>query len=186
MYDIMWLNFWTKSNSHLSFRYSRISKPSANLYITSTAVFVAEGVKLGISVIMCFVIDCNQSIREFRNMLKLEFVDESKEFFKLFIPSGLYVIQNNLLYIATSNLPADVYQVLYQMKVITTAFFSVVMLNRKISVAQWSSVATLAIGDLRVWLTVSHCIVIILILHIVFHWWHLCVCTYFAYFCGLL
>ena len=99
---------------------------------------------------MCFVIDCNQSVREFRNMLKLEFVDESKEFFKLFIPSGLYVIQNNLLYIATSNLPADVYQVLYQMKVITTAFFSVVMLNRKISVAQWSSVATLAIGDLRV------------------------------------
>ena len=99
---------------------------------------------------MCFVIDCNQSIREFRNMLKLEFVDESKEFFKLFIPSGLYVIQNNLLYIATSNLPADVYQVLYQMKVITTAFFSVVMLNRKISVAQWSYVATLAIGDLRV------------------------------------
>ena len=77
-------------------------------------------------------------------LIKKEFVEGWRDFLKLFVPSGLYVLQNNLLYIATSNLPADIFQILSQMKVITTAFFSVTMLSRKLSVTQWFSVVSLA------------------------------------------
>lgn len=47
-----------------------------------------------------------------------------KDLAKVAVPSFLYVIQNNLQYIAISNLPAEVYQILYQLKILATAFFS--------------------------------------------------------------
>ena len=36
------------------------------------------------------------------------------ETLKLLVPAGLYTAQNNFLYLAISNLPAAVYQVVYQ------------------------------------------------------------------------
>ncbi|KAH8064442.1 pyrimidine nucleotide-sugar transmembrane transporter [Aureococcus anophagefferens] len=53
---------------------------------------------------------------------------------------------NNLQYVAASNLEPAVFQVLYQMKVLTTAFFSVVLLKRELKPAQWSAIALLAAG----------------------------------------
>mmetsp|Transcript_14721 Transcript_14721/g.14819 ORF Transcript_14721/g.14819 Transcript_14721/m.14819 type:complete len:148 (-) Transcript_14721:27-470(-) len=120
----------------LMMRYSRIVAPASESYITSTAVVTAEFMKLVISAILCFQFDCKWSITDFISLIRREFVDGWREFLKLFVPSGLYVLQNNLQYIAASNLPADVYQVLAQMKVITTAVFSVVMLSRKLSSTQ--------------------------------------------------
>jgi UDP-sugar transporter A1/2/3 len=51
------------------------------------------------------------------------------EILKVSVPSFLYVVQNNLLYLALSNLDAATYQVCYQMKILTTALFSVTMLK---------------------------------------------------------
>lgn len=65
---------------------------------------------------------------------------------KISIPSGLYVIQNNLQYIAVSNLPASLYQVLSQMKIVTTAIFSVIMLSKKLTSLQWCAVFSLTCG----------------------------------------
>lgn len=107
----------------LFMRYSRISAPVENMYITSTAVVTSEFIKLVISTILSLLYDCNLSVSEFQKMVKKEFVEGWRDFLKLFVPSGLYVIQNNLQYIAASNLPADLFQVLCQMKIITTAFF---------------------------------------------------------------
>ena len=117
-----------------------------NVYISSTAVVSAEAVKLLISIFLCYHHDCNMQIKDLFKLLRKEFVDGWSDFLKLFVPSGLYVLQNNLLFIATSNLPADVYQVLSQMKVITTAIFSVTMLSRRLSLIQWLSVISLALG----------------------------------------
>lgn len=58
----------------------------------------------------------------------------------------LSVIQNNLQYVAASNLEAATFQVTYQMKILTTAAFSVFMLRKKLSASQWLSLFFLAIG----------------------------------------
>ena len=56
------------------------------------------------------------------------------------------VIQNNLQYVAASNLDAAIFQVTYQMKILTTAGFSVLLLRKKLSSSQWLALFFLAIG----------------------------------------
>ena len=68
------------------------------------------------------------------------------ETLKLLIPSGLYTLQNNLLFIALSNLDAATYQVTYQLKILTTAVFSVIMLGKKLDMYKWVSLVILTIG----------------------------------------
>ncbi|KAJ9121456.1 hypothetical protein QFC22_002072 [Naganishia vaughanmartiniae] len=70
----------------------------------------------------------------------------SRDCWKLSIPAILYVIQNNLQYVAASNLDVATFQVTYQMKILTTAFFSVLLLGKRLSTAKWMSLLLLAIG----------------------------------------
>ncbi len=79
-------------------------------------------------------------------MMNEEFVKKWRELVLLAVPSGLYVIQNNLQYVATSNLPAEVFQVLANLKIVTTAILSVLMLNRVLTVNQWIAIACLTAG----------------------------------------
>jgi len=65
---------------------------------------------------------------------------------KLSVPAILYVIQNNLLFLALSRLDAATYQVTYQLKILTTAFFSVTMLRRNLSCTKWIALILLTIG----------------------------------------
>ena len=57
------------------------------------------------------------------------------EIVKVSVPSFLYVVQNNLLYLALTNLDAATYQVCYQLKILTTALFSVTMLKVSLDLA---------------------------------------------------
>jgi UDP-sugar transporter A1/2/3 len=59
---------------------------------------------------------------------------------------GAIVIQNNLQYVAATNLEAATFQVTYQMKILTTAAFSVMLLRKKLSSTQWVSLLFLALG----------------------------------------
>ncbi|KAG8924395.1 hypothetical protein FRC01_011569 [Tulasnella sp. 417] len=70
----------------------------------------------------------------------------SADCWKLSIPAILYVIQNNLQFVAASNLDVATFQVTYQMKILTTAGFSVLMLRKKLSTVKWLSLLGLAIG----------------------------------------
>ncbi len=56
------------------------------------------------------------------------------------------VIQNNLQYVAASNLEAATFQVSYQMKILTTAAFSVLLLRKRLLSTQWIALLFLAIG----------------------------------------
>lgn len=65
---------------------------------------------------------------------------------QLAVPSLLYTLQNTLQYMAMAELSAPMYQVLYQMKIVTTTIFSVLLLARRMTLLQWSSVALLTTG----------------------------------------
>lgn len=62
------------------------------------------------------------------------------------MPCGLYTAQNNLLFIALSNLPAAEYQLIYQLKILSTALLSKIILGRALSVLKWLSLLILTGG----------------------------------------
>ena len=78
-----------------------------------------------------------------RNVSASTFTSES---WKLAVPAVLYTIQNSLQYVAVSNLDAATFQVTYQLKILTTAIFSVLMLGRVLSPRKWLSLLLLLIG----------------------------------------
>lgn len=127
-------------------RYSRISSAPEDRYIASTAVVLAEMIKLLISVGVCYGMECNFHWDTFYHVFQKETTEGLPDALKLLVPSGLYVLQNNLQYIASSNLPAAVLQVLQQMKIITTAILSEAILGKTHSLAQRLSVFALAGG----------------------------------------
>lgn len=110
----------------LLMRYSRTVHDSEQpLYLASTAVFIMEVMKL---VICCGVIAYQSGGRLFSE-LNTHVIHSPVEMLKLSVPSFLYTVQNNLLYLALTNLDAATYQVCYQLKILTTAVFSMVLLQ---------------------------------------------------------
>lgn len=123
-----------------------ISANPSDRYIASTAVVFAEVLKLIISVICTYYFDAEKNWMATYDILHQECVVNYQDFLKLTVPAVLYTIQNSLQYFSMSCLSAPVFQVLSQAKIITTAFFSVLLLSKKLSNLQWISVLSLAIG----------------------------------------
>jgi drug/metabolite transporter (DMT)-like permease len=131
----------------VTMRYTFIlSSSTHDKYITSTAVIMAELIKLSISLLACFVSDCHGSYQKLINLFYKEFVANKSDFLKLMVPSILYIIQNSLQYFSMQCLSAPVFQVLYQMKIITTAMFSVLILSKHLTSIQWISILALTLG----------------------------------------
>ncbi|XP_059698477.1 CMP-sialic acid transporter isoform X2 [Haemorhous mexicanus] len=78
--------------------------------------------------------------------LKENVFGSPKELLKLSVPSVVYALQNNMAFVALSNLDAAVYQVTYQLKIPCTALCTVLMLSRTLSKLQWFSVFMLCGG----------------------------------------
>merc|ERR1711937_826779 len=112
------------------------------MYLASTAVFVMELMKLAI----CCCVVAYQSNNSLASELNTHVLQAPTEMAKLSIPSFMYTIQNNLLYFALSNLDAATYQVCYQLKILTTAVFSMILLQRKFSAKKWAALILLTVG----------------------------------------
>ncbi len=65
---------------------------------------------------------------------------------KLAVPAGLYFLQNSALQIASANLPAAVFQVLYQGKTLVVAICSVLLLRKVLTRAKWLALLVMALG----------------------------------------
>ncbi|KAI5610450.1 UDP-N-acetylglucosamine transporter, partial [Silurus asotus] len=129
----------------LTMRYSRTLQADGPRYLASSAVVLAELLKI----LTCICLVCKEhsySVRALSSVLRQEIIHKPLETLKLAIPSGIYTLQNNLLYVALSNLDAATYQVTYQLKILTTALFSVSMLGRRLGLYQWLSLIILMTG----------------------------------------
>uniref|UniRef100_A0A9R1SCE4 Solute carrier family 35 member A1 n=2 Tax=Cyprinus carpio TaxID=7962 RepID=A0A9R1SCE4_CYPCA len=119
----------------VALRYTRTV--SSDLYFSTTAVCVTEIIKLLLSLGMLCVCVCVLVSHIFKSPVEL---------LKLSVPSVVYAIQNNMAFVALSNLDAAVYQVTYQLKIPCTALCTVLMLSRSLSRLQWFSVFMLCGG----------------------------------------
>ena len=88
----------------------------------------------------------------FNNLSNAIFAGDS---WKLAIPASLYVVQNSLQYVAISNLDTATYQVTYQLKILPTAIFSILILKRNLSLRKWLAMGLLMIGVAIVSIPVS-------------------------------
>ncbi|XP_078504319.1 CMP-sialic acid transporter isoform X2 [Lissotriton helveticus] len=126
----------------VALRYTRTVE--TELYFSSTAVCVMEVIKLFISVSI-LARETGSPGRLFSS-LKEHIIDNPKEVLKLSVPSLVYAVQNNMAFLALSNLDAAIYQVTYQLKIPCTALCMVLMLQRSLNRLQWFSIFMLCGG----------------------------------------
>jgi len=114
-----------------------------DMYFASTAVVTCEVLKLLVSFFLLMKDEAGKSLPEI--MRKKVFADPY-DMMRLSVPAGLYTVQNNLAYYAMGHLDAATYQLLYQLKILTTALFSVLLLKKTLSARQWASLTVLCAG----------------------------------------
>ena len=142
----------------LTMRYSRIL-PGPR-YLSSTAVVVSEILKCTI----CIGVHLHQQYTKPRDtelgtlsedevsssygicQLCSDIFSAKSGFFKLLVPAVLYTLQNNLQFVAASNLDAATFQVTYQCKILTTALFAVILLGQSLTLVKWLSLLILTAG----------------------------------------
>lgn len=143
-------------------RYSRIL-PGPQ-YLSSTAVVLSEVIKC----LICLAVHLRdqQSVRHYSELptlsddaspshssssytirqLVTDLFSVKSGFLKLLVPAILYTLQNNLQFVAASNLDAATFQVTYQCKILTTALFAVLMLGQSLSAKKWLALFVLTAG----------------------------------------
>ncbi|GAA5925278.1 hypothetical protein JCM1841_001919 [Sporobolomyces salmonicolor] len=140
----------------LTTRYSRSpADSSVAVYCPAVAVFSAEIIKASISLSMLVwerrrVAKGKEGkggvLSQASRALAGLFAHQKLEMLKLAVPAALYALQNTLLYTALSNLDAATYQTTYQLKLLTTAIFSILFFRRSLSWVKWFSLFLLTVG----------------------------------------
>lgn len=118
-------------------------------YLTSTAVFLNEVIKLAISLTMALY-DVSKTAPPSMPATSLFFSLTSTVFtgdsWKLAIPAALGVLSNTLQYIALSNMRAATFQVTLQLQFLTAAIFGLVVLRRSIPARKLALLLVLVVG----------------------------------------
>ncbi|MCJ1314577.1 hypothetical protein MMC25_008259 [Agyrium rufum] len=118
-------------------------------YFASTAVFLAEALKLGVCLTASlYEISRTTSPNQPATALFTTLTSAvlTKDSWKLAIPATLYTLQNSLQFVAISNLDAATMQVTNQFKILPTALFSVLLLRRSLSGRRWIALGLLMLG----------------------------------------
>ena len=123
--------------------------PDGHRYLPSSAVFLVELLKLAICLTLSLYEVSLAAPRStpatslFGMLAAATFTGDS---WQMAIPAFLYTLANSLQYIGITNLDAATFQVTYQLKIIVTAVFSVLILKRSLSGRQWVSLLLLMVG----------------------------------------
>lgn len=127
----------------LSMRYGR-TRPG-DMFLSSTAVVMSELVKLCTCLVLVFYEE-GKNANRFVNALHTTVIANPIDTLKICVPSFVYIVQNNLLYLSASHLDAATYQVTYQLKILTTAVFAVGILRKQLIRTQWGALVLLVLG----------------------------------------
>eukprot|EP00933_Yihiella_yeosuensis_P083410 TRINITY_DN97625_c0_g1_i1.p1 TRINITY_DN97625_c0_g1~~TRINITY_DN97625_c0_g1_i1.p1 ORF type:complete len:359 (-),score=65.96 TRINITY_DN97625_c0_g1_i1:13-1089(-) len=125
-------------------RLSRTKATEGPRYLNTTAVFFSEVLKMVCS--FAFLVKEQGGVATASRTVVQTFTRSGTELLKVCVPSMLYTVQNNLLFISLSNLSGAVYQVTYQLKILTTAVLSVIILQKALGVQKWTALLLLTVG----------------------------------------
>lgn len=129
------------------YKYSRIGLPE-NLYIASTAVCIAEAIKVVLSFFL--MITFEKSLPDVCNFFYESVVTKPSDTLHMCIPAIAYVIMTNLSLVSGANLDVITFQIINQLKIPVTVFFSILFLRSKFRVLQYFSVLILMTGAILV------------------------------------
>ncbi len=125
------------------FKYSRLDLQE-NLFITSTAVCMAEVLKLFFSFFLMVTFD--NSPEEIYSFFYNSIIKRPLDTLNMCVPAATYVVMTNLMYVSQSNLDVITYQIVNQMKIPATVFLSMIFLRSRFRKLQYLSVLILMVG----------------------------------------
>ena len=130
----------------LCMRYSR-TRPG-DKFLEGTVILMTEVVKL---VTCLFIVyrspdEGKKDGKTFFRILYRTIILNKMDTLKVGVPSFIYLIDNNLLYIAVEHLDVAVCQIVDQLRILPTAIFAVLILKRTLLKTQWLSLVILMIG----------------------------------------
>ncbi|KAH8701664.1 putative UDP-galactose transporter [Talaromyces proteolyticus] len=130
--------------------YSRVMPAvGGKRYVTSTAVFLTEAIKLAISLTVALyevskkVPPSMPATSLFFSLTNAVFSGDS---WKLALPAVLFTLANSLQYLALSNAVPATFQITYQIKLLFAAVSGFLILRRSIPMRNWGLLLFLAIG----------------------------------------
>lgn len=126
----------------LLLRYVRIAP--GDMFFSTTAIVCQEFIKMLVSIGLLYTESF--SLSDLKTTLMQQIVHNRMDSLKTGIPAVLFTVQTNLVYLAISNLDAAVFQVTFQIKILTTAIFTVILLNRSLRGLQWVALFILCTG----------------------------------------
>jgi len=117
---------------------------SGRPYLSTSIVLFTEVVKMIVSFGL-EALSAGSVEVAFSNVYE-HFTRDMRDTLKVMVPSLLYTVQNNLMYISLANLSMAVQQVTYQLKILTTALLSMLILGKNLSAVRWLSLFLLVGG----------------------------------------
>jgi len=113
-------------------------------YSTSSALLVMEVAKLVLSMAQVAGGGHESDVPDGSALSKYVFLIVHS--WKMMVPAFIYLVMNILGFVALGHLDASTFSVVAQMKVFTTAIFSVLILGRSLHVRKWRALVVLTLG----------------------------------------
>lgn len=129
----------------LCFRFAATESKSSERFSTPVSLTIMELIKFVLSFLL-IAVEEGFSITRALSVFNEEVLQKPKDTLALAVPAVLYAIQNGSLQWAGGNLPAALFQVTYQGRLLITAMFSVLLLQKQLSRVQWLAIFLMAIG----------------------------------------
>ncbi|OZC08690.1 UDP-galactose transporter [Onchocerca flexuosa] len=149
---IQMIFIWTSYT--VTVRYSRSHTAKHLQYSPTTVVYLSEVIKTIITLFFIFQFN-NYDVKEFARCIRKEYFGKPKDLLKMTFPSIAYTLQNNLDFVALSNLNAGIYHITTQLKIVTTAVFMMIILGRRFSGTRWLAIFLLFGGVAAVELSIN-------------------------------